>query len=533
VREQATPPAKPLRVPTGKTITAEGWGTRLDVRHGLLRVSDGQDVDDTEPVLLPRSRAKGLRIIVLGRAGTISVEALRWIADAGTVFALIDAAAGRVVCSSVDVGLSDARIRRAQALAGVPPSSLGLEIARYLIGRKIAGELWVLENDFADREREAEQLRDALGALPEATTANKIASIESACAAAYWSCFPDVELRFARKDEVRVPTHWRRFGTRASAITGSPRLASNPANAALNYLNALAEVECRVALLTLGADPALGVLHRDTPSRDSFALDLIEVVRPWIESFLLDLVQSRVFSKSDFYETERGVFRVGSALARQLAQTMPAWRKLVAPHAEHVVELVASSAPGRIRIPSKLTQSNRSAGRDSYRKSDRQARTRERVAERMVPRRCRECGVEISGRRALCPDCLLQVRKDELSRAGDMAVRTLQALRAEGVDPSHGGKAASKRAQTLARHREETKAFEAATGDPPSHEVFVRQILPALQSVPVRAMAEATSLTRSYCSMIRRGRIPHARHWPALSALARDAAGKPMKDSDL
>jgi CRISPR-associated endonuclease Cas1 len=464
--------------------------------------------------------------VVLGRAGTISVEALRWIADAGAIFALIDAAAGRVVCSSVDMGLADARLRRAQALAGVPPSPVGLEIARYLIGKKIAGELWVLENDLSGRSAEATQLRDALGALPKAQTVEKITLIESACAAAYWSCFTEIELRFARKDLERVPTHWRRFGTRASLITGGPRLASTPANAALNYLNALAEVECRVALLALGADPALGVIHRDTPARDSFALDLIEVVRPWIESFLLSLVTSRSFSKSDFYETQRGVLRVGAGLARQLAETMPAWRQLVAPHAEHVVGLIASSLARPVRLPSKLTQSKRSAGRDPYGKALRQAQTRKRVAERMVPRRCVECGTVLTGRGAHCPDCLLTVRTEEFDRARTKATAALEALRRQGLDPSHGGEAASKRARTLALRREEAKAFDAKVEELPPREVFIREILPTLQTIGVRAMAEATGLTRSYCSMIRKGRVPHARHWPALAALASDTSGE-------
>jgi hypothetical protein len=348
----------------------------------------------------------------------------------------------------------------------------------------------------------------------------QIALIESTCAAVYWSCFTEIELGFARKDLERVPAHWRRFGTRTSAITGGPRLASSPANAALNYLNALAEVECRVALLALGADPALGIIHRDTPSRDSFALDLIEVVRPYLESFLLSLISSRVFSKSDFYETERGVLRVGSGLARQLAETMPGWRQLVAPHAEHVVGLIASSLARPIRLPSKLTQSKRSAGRDPYRKAPRQARTRKRVAERMVPRRCVECGTVLSGRGAHCPDCLLTVRTEEFDRARVKATATLEALRRQGSDPSHGGEAASKRARTLARRREEAKAFEAILEELPPREVFIREILPTLQTIGVRAMAEATGLTRSYCSMIRRGLyVPHARHWEALRRL--------------
>jgi CRISPR-associated endonuclease Cas1 len=507
-------------------LVVEGWGTRLYVRHGVLTVSDGQD----QPVHTPRARAKGLRVVVLGRAGTISVEALRWIADAGAVFALIDAAAGRVVCSSVDVGLADARLRRAQALAGVPPSPVGLEIARYLIGKKIAGELWVLENDFSGRSEKANELRDALErTLPKAQTVEKIALIESTCAAVYWSCFTEIELRFARKDAGRVPAHWRKFGTRASAITGGPRLATSAANAVANYLSALAQVECRVALLALGADPALGVIHRDTPARDSFALDLIEVVRPYLESFLLSLITSRVFSKSDFYETQRGVLRVGAGLARQLAETMPGWRQLVAPHAEHVVGLIASSSPLPIRTPTKLTQSKRSAGRDPYRKTEQRKRTRERVAERMIPRRCRDCGVVLqSGQRTYCDECVPGIRIEEFDRARTKATATLAQARAEGRDPAHGGTAATKRAQTLARRTWEADAWETKTSSRPDPDTFVREIFPGLKTVSVRSMAEATGLTRGYCSMIRRGLyVPHARHWAALQALSEsDSASK-------
>lgn len=283
------------------------------------------------------------------------------------------------------------------------------------------------------------------------------------------------------------------------------------------------------AWLALGADPALGVIHRDTPARDSFALDLIEVVRPYLESFLLSLITSQVFSKSDFYETQRGVLRVGAGLARQLAETMPEWRQLVAPHAEHVVGLIASSLARPIRLPSKLTQSKRSAGRDPYRKAPRQARTRKRVAERMVPRRCVECGTVLSGRGAHCPDCLLTVRTEEFDRARMKATAALEALRRQGLDPSHGGEAASKRARTLARRREEAKAFEAILEELPPREVFIREILPTLQTIGVRAMAEATGLTRSYCSMIRRGLyVPHARHWEAL----RRRADPPKPTSD-
>src|SRR6516165_11103849 len=93
-------------------------------------------------------------------------------------------------------------------------------------------------------------------------------------------------------DLVRVPEHWQKFGARMSPITGSPRLAVNPPNAVLNYLYAMLEAEARLAASELGLDPGLGVLHKDTPNRDSLACDLMEPVRPLVDAFVFDSLMS-------------------------------------------------------------------------------------------------------------------------------------------------------------------------------------------------------------------------------------------------
>jgi hypothetical protein len=66
----------------------------------------------------------------------------------------------------------------------------------------------------------------------------------------------------------------------------------------------------------------------------------------------------------------------------------------------------------------------------------------------------------------------------------------------------------------------EAKQFERENGPLPDREVFVRDILPGLQPVPVRKMAEVTGLSRAYCGMVRRGLyVPHPRWWSALENL--------------
>lgn len=59
----------------------------------------------------------------------------------------------------------------------------------------------------------------------------------------------------------------------------------------------------------------------------------------------------------------------------------------------------------------------------------------------------------------------------------------------------------------------------------PGPEVFQTEILPKLSAIPLKKMVETTGLSKSYCSLIRRGGvIPHPSHWEALYALGHDTA---------
>jgi hypothetical protein len=50
---------------------------------------------------------------------------------------------------------------------------------------------------------------------------------------------------------------------------------------------------------------------------------------------------------------------------------------------------------------------------------------------------------------------------------------------------------------------------------------FIRDILPKLQSLPVRAIADAMGSSIAHGSKVRCGKhVPHRRHWKALAQLA-------------
>ena len=53
------------------------------------------------------------------------------------------------------------------------------------------------------------------------------------------------------------------------------------------------EAEARIALLAIGLDPGIGVLHADLEARDSLTLDLMEAVRPRVDAHVLGLLRTR------------------------------------------------------------------------------------------------------------------------------------------------------------------------------------------------------------------------------------------------
>ncbi len=113
--------------------------------------------------------------------------------------------------------------------------------------------------------------------------------------------------RFAKKDQVRLPAHWPLFLARTSPLTKSSRASSNPINTLLNYLYAILETEVRLAILAMGMDPGMGILHADLKGRDSFVFDVIEPLRPVVDEQVLTLLERRTFSAREFFETREGV----------------------------------------------------------------------------------------------------------------------------------------------------------------------------------------------------------------------------------
>src|SRR5450631_1445591 len=348
-----------LIVPRQGVVTLFGYGIQIRVDRGHLLLEDGIG-PERRCARLPRVGHDLKRLVVIGSDGMISLAALRWLSDQDVAFTMLERN-GKVLAVTGPVRPSDSKLRRSQGTAH--SSGSALRIARELIGLKLAAQERVARHKLLDSTT-ADTIARFKTELPGADSTTTIRLIESQAARVYWGAWSDLPINFPKNDLKRVPEHWRSFGARVSPLTGSPRLAANPPNAILNYLYALLESESRLAAAALGLDPGLGVLHVDTPARDSLACDLMEPVRPQVDAYLLNWITRQPLHREWFFEESDGNCRLMGSFAVRLSETAPIWRRAVAPFAEWVARAFWST----IRRPdapvsTRLTQNSKRAAK--------------------------------------------------------------------------------------------------------------------------------------------------------------------------
>jgi hypothetical protein len=408
-----------------------------------------------------------------------------------------------VLLTTGPVRPSDARLRRAQALAH--HSGAALQIVRELIGNKLAAQAKLAREGLKNVEAAS-----AIARIGETVaTAESIESVrlmESRAAHSYWNAWRKMPVNFPKRDLRRVPEHWRAFGARVSPLTGSPRLAANPVNAMLNYLYAVLESETRLAASALGLDPGLGVLHLDTPARDSLACDVMEPIRPHVDAYVLKWITQETLRREWFFEQRDGSCRLMGSFAVRLSETAPTWANAVAPVAERIARILWSTTTKLSRSerpPTRLTQDHR-----------REARGLPAITRQVSPPRpesfCGDCGVEIGKGRTYCAPCVIERNKAgliEAARRGRIAAQSAdaQTLRAETQRRHAAAKADWKQSDLPAWLNEH---------------FYSHEIQPRLRSVSLSKLASALRISIAYAAEIRKGRrLPHPRHWQVLARI--------------
>jgi CRISPR-associated endonuclease Cas1 len=487
------------QIPRSGVLVLYGFGIRASMQGGHLCIEDGLG-PERRKFRLPRVGHGLRRLVVIGNDGLVSLAALRWISDQGAAFVLLERD-GKVLMTTGPVRSSDARLRRAQALAA--HSGIALQIARELIGRKLAGQERVVRDKLLD-EKAAEVIAKYRADVDRAETMDAVRWLESQGASVYWSVWRNLPICFPKSDLLRVPDHWRFFDTRKSPLTGSQRLAANPVNAILNYLYCVLESESRLAAAALGLDPGLGFIHMDAAARDSLACDLMEPIRPEVDAWVLDWITREPLKREWFFEQRDGNCRLMASFASRLAETGPMWARAVGLIAEWVARQLWSrkkKTPQEPPPPTRITQE------------------RKRVAKGASPppivatgpRRhpiCRGCGKEISRGSSHCPKCAAPLQTERIKAAARAA-----------LDAAHSPEARAKQAETE-RNRRKVQAEWSPSMQPKwlTEKVYWKKIQPALASISNSHIAKQLGISRCSASHIRSGKLrPHQRHWQPLA----------------
>ena len=94
--------------------------------------------------------------------------------------------------------------------------------------------------------------------------------------------------------------------------------ASDETNALLNYGYAILESKVKVAINSIGLDPAISFLHETKDGRASLVYDIQELYRWLIDLSVIQLLEDKKIKKSDFIVTENYNIRLSSKVSSAL-----------------------------------------------------------------------------------------------------------------------------------------------------------------------------------------------------------------------
>ncbi len=179
------------------------------------------------------------------------------------------------------------------------------QIAGEIVRRKILGQSRCLAHLAACRPPLAATLTRAradlagfavrAGAVDKLAALDALRGVEGAAAACYFAAFG------------------RAFAPALGFDGRNRRPPRDPVNAALSLAYTLATFEASRQAQIAGLDPMLGALHDPAHGRDSLACDLVEALRPRIDSWVYDRFAARDLRAEGFTRDAEGRVLMGKA----------------------------------------------------------------------------------------------------------------------------------------------------------------------------------------------------------------------------
>lgn len=315
---------KPSRV-----LTLTGDNVALRVKGGGLQITDGE-----RHLYFAPSARKPNAIVLSGWGGLVTIEALRFCDDYKVALVVLDWMHGLISVTSPNPQASAALVR-AQCAANA------VEVARGLVEEKI-------RNAHAVGGLSAEDAARFIARASQARTVAEVMQAEAHAAKPNFAHVP-IEMRW-RPGGPPIPSAWKRYVTRCRAINErSPRRATHPINALLNFAATIAAGRLTVQLTARGACLSIGFLHADKPGRFSLTYDAIEPLRPFIEAKTFAFLARHQFAANDFIQMKgSNELRIMDNLLATFTQETALRERAIQAAADFALTLIQS--PGHPQI---------------------------------------------------------------------------------------------------------------------------------------------------------------------------------------
>ena len=289
-----------------KMLLLDGYGLSIKVDGAKLHIKNGTEKNGVigEEYIYSPKRIDVDNIIVYGRSGNISVDAIRWLIKHSVQISILDWN-GKLLTTMLPPESVQVKTKFAQYTA-YGDMNTRIAIARKFLEAKFLRTQVVLDwlkeryeiinNDFSKE----------IPLFKKAKTINELMMVEGRIASYYWREFKKV-----------IP---EKFEFKGRKNIDHPKGASDQVNALLNYGYALLEAECRKAINSAGLDVHIGFLHQMTIGKHSLAYDLQEPFRFLVDLAVISLIERNEMPKTDFVRTENYNLRLKPSGARKLIE---------------------------------------------------------------------------------------------------------------------------------------------------------------------------------------------------------------------
>lgn len=306
---------------SNKPLVLSGHGIRLKVEADTLLITCGfthyPQVRE-QYRFFNGDRQMPSRLVILDGDGSITLDALDWLARQGVPLVQIDWQGNVSGVGGTAYAANPEFVKRQLT---IQEDGASFELFKSLIIDKLNHACETIQSvpvSNSEIDSRLKKIRAYVKRIKdgECKSVGELRNAESLAAVAYFKCWYEYELRWRGTKRKPIPNEWKRLNSRLGKGGRANQFAIHPINAILNYSYGVLENQVKGLVIAAGLDPSISIFHAQNTSGTPLIHDLIEPVRPVMDKHVLKFILGRTFTPDDFILNKDGVVRLHPQFAR-------------------------------------------------------------------------------------------------------------------------------------------------------------------------------------------------------------------------